>query len=65
MELSKGARCLFLASTGEEDIVGMEMLADFSTSPKLLPKNVEMLNIKLFPVSHELNLCSQNVMSYK
>ena len=37
VELSKGARCLFLASTGEEDTVGMEMLADFSTSPKLLP----------------------------
>ena len=46
VEPSKVVRCLFLASTGEEGIVGMETLADFSTSPNLIPtKNVET-NIK-------------------
>ena len=49
---SKGERCQFPASTGEEDIVGMEMLADFSTSLKLLPsKNAETSSKLIFCVA--------------
>ena len=44
-------RCLFPASTGEEDIVGMETFADFFTSPKLIPTKNEETNITLNDIS--------------
>ena len=53
MEPSKVARCRFPASTGEEDIVGMETLADFSTNPKLKPTKNEETTLNDISVVHE------------